>query len=389
MTPAAGGPGAAPAMIPAGSQPVNLHGVRVAWIIEQASSFVSDDISLFACSNAAGLRLRIGMPGQALAAHGLHSTVVSIAIGDTLPVLQPKPDIAVFTKPYIHENPAHNENASRFIDAAQSLKKSGTSVVFDQCDNLFAEVRRDFALRMLSVADAVVTSSSILKDLVQEHAGRDSHLVPEPLEGNRCEPAFTVQRPSWLARWVTLLGGSPSGEPVRLLWFGGQPATFRALMRWRTDLARLARRQPLRLEVVMNPVDEIKDGVAAMNAVGIATTLHVWSPATMAEQFRACDLVLLPTDSGNRRMVTSSPNRLVNSLWAGRFPIAGPIPSYLEFADCAWVGENPIDGIDWALRHPDAVIERIRAGQARLEQSFSMAAIAAGWGAVFENLRKK
>jgi hypothetical protein len=364
-----------------------LEGLHIAWFIDQGRSVVSDDIGPYAESDVAGLRLRLGMPAQQLAERGVRNTVVSIALGDTMPALATKPDIAVFTKPYIYENPDHNENALRFIDAAQTLKKSGTAVLFDLSDNLFADVRREYALRMLPVADGVTTSSFILKELVLEHGDREARVIPEPLEGTRAEPAFTARRAGMPARLLSKLRGKPAGEPLRLLWFGGQPATFRALMRWRPELAQLARRQALELAVVMKPVDEIKAGVAEMVSNGIAARLHAWSAATMAEQLPHCDLVLLPTDSANRRMVTSSPNRLVHSLWAGRFPIAGPIPSYLDFADCAWVGENPVDGIDWALSHPDAVIERMRAGQARLEQSFSIEAVAAAWAAVFGELR--
>lgn len=364
---------------------MDLDGMRVAWFIDLGRSFVSEDIRICADHAMAGLRLRIGLPAQVLAEQGVFNTLVSIAPGDSLPPLATRPDIAVFTKPYVYGDAERDRSASRFIDAAEILKRNGTAVVFDQADNLFADQRRDYALRMLELADAVVTCSTILCALIQEHAGRESWLVPDPLEGNRGEPAFSVRGRNLWAR----LRSAPAGAPLRLLWFGGQPATFRALLRWRSELARLARRRPLRLEVVMNPVPELEAGVAQLAGDGIAATLHAWSPAVMFERLAACDLVLLPTDSTNPRSFTASSNRLVTALWAGRFPLAGPIPSYLEFADFAWVGDNLVSGIDWALAHQRDVIERLRAGQARLEQSFSTTAVAAAWGAVFEGVGKR
>lgn len=364
---------------------MNLAGMRVAWFVDLGRSFVSEDIRVCAEHAMAGLRLRIGLPAQALAEQGVRNTLVSIAPGDALPALGARPDIAVFTKPYIYGDAERDRSASRFIDAAETLKRNGTAVVFDQADNLFADQRREYALRMLELADAVVTCSTILGALIQEHAGRESRLVPDPLEGKRGEPAFAARsRGLW-----TRLRRAPAAAPLRLLWFGGQPATFRALMRWRSELSRLARRQPLRLEVVMNRLPEIEQGVARLAGEGIAATLHAWSPAAMAERLAACDLVLLPTDTSNPRTFTASSNRLVTALWAGRFPVASPIPSYLEFADSAWIGDNPVAGIDWALAHPQRVLERLRIGQARLEQSFSTAAVAAAWGAAFEMVGKK
>lgn len=362
-----------------------LAGMRVVWFIDLNRTFISEDIRICADHVMAGLRLRIGLPAQALAAQGVLNTLVSIAPGDTLPALPARPDIAVFTKPYIYGDAERDRHASRFIDAAETLKRNGTAVVFDQTDNLFADQRRDYALRMLELADAVSTCSTILGALIQEHAGRESWLVPDPLEGRRGEAAFDARSRGLWAR----LRGAPADAPLRLLWFGGQPATFRALTRWRSELARLAHRQPLKLEVVMNRVPEVEAGVAQMAGDGIAVTLHAWSPAAMAERLADCDLVLLPTDSTNPRSFTASSNRLVAALWAGRFPIAGAIPSYLDFTDYAWVGDNPVAGIDWALAHPQEVLERLRAGQARLEQSFSTAAVGAAWGAMFEGLGRR
>ncbi len=363
---------------------MNLAGLRVAWFIDLGRSLVSEDIRICADHVMAGLRLRIGLPAQALADQGVLSTLVSIAPGDALPTLPAKPDIAVFTKPYIYGDAERDRSASRFIDAAETLKRNGTAVVFDQTDNLFADQRRDYALRMLELADVVITCSTILGTLVQEQAGRESRLVPDPLEGKRGEPAFAARSRGLWAR----LRSAPAGAPLRLLWFGGQPATFRALMRWRSELARFARRQPLRLDVVMNRVPELEAGVAQLAGDGIVATLHAWSPAAMAGRLAACDLVLLPTDSTNPRSFTASSNRLLAALWAGRFPVAGPIPSYLEFSDFAWIGDNPVSGIDWALAHPEGVLERLRASQARIEQSFAIAAVAMAWGAVFEGVGK-
>jgi len=66
-----------------------------------------------------------------------------------------------------------------------------------------------------------------------------------------------------------------------------------------------------------------------------------------------------------------SHNRMVEALRGGRFPIVSSIPSYQELAHVAWVGEDLAAGVEWAINHPDEVVNRISAGQALVEERFS------------------
>ncbi len=73
----------------------------------------------------------------------------------------------------------------------------------------------------------------------------------------------------------------------------------------------------------------------------------------------------------------------MEAIWAGRFVVANPIPSYREFDDFAWLGDSIVDGIKWALDHPDEVRRRIAAGQEYIEKNHSPEVIARQWDAAF------
>jgi hypothetical protein len=70
-------------------------------------------------------------------------------------------------------------------------------------------------------------------------------------------------------------------------------------------------------------------------------------------------------------------------LRAGRFAVAHAIPSYLEFSPHAWIGEDIIGGIKWAIAHPIEVRARIRAGQDYVENNFSPQALGRQWQSTF------
>jgi glycosyltransferase involved in cell wall biosynthesis len=82
--------------------------------------------------------------------------------------------------------------------------------------------------------------------------------------------------------------------------------------------------------------------------------------------------------------VAKSANRIVEALWAGRFVVAHPIPSYLEFADYAWLGADLAEGISWVMRNQESIAGRIRAAQDRIAAAYSPDSIAAQWERILE-----
>jgi glycosyltransferase involved in cell wall biosynthesis len=100
----------------------------------------------------------------------------------------------------------------------------------------------------------------------------------------------------------------------------------------------------------------------------------------------ACDLVLLPSDPADPLKAGASANRIAEALNAGRFPVASHLPSYRAFAEAAWLGEDLVQGIEWALANPGEVLARIRRGQALVADRFAAARIGSRWRELFEGL---
>jgi hypothetical protein len=97
------------------------------------------------------------------------------------------------------------------------------------------------------------------------------------------------------------------------------------------------------------------------------------------EAIARSDFVVLPQEHGTPWGRVKSHNRLVETIRGGRLAIASPIPSYLELADYAWVGEPLGAGLRWALQHPDDATRRVVRGQAYVAERFSPEAIGAKW----------
>ena len=61
--------------------------------------------------------------------------------------------------------------------------------------------------------------------------------------------------------------------------------------------------------------------------------------------------------------------------------IAHPLPAYDALSAYGWVGEDLASGVEWLLQNPSQALERVRAGQAKIEASFTPRAVAQQWKA--------
>ena len=114
------------------------------------------------------------------------------------------------------------------------------------------------------------------------------------------------------------------------------------------------------------------------NPSGIQTRLVEWSPAQMAAELARTDMVVVPS-SQEPAFRTRSPNRIITALWAGRYVVAHPLPSYEPFAPFAGLGEELPAPILEALHDPAGTASRIAAGQDYIAAHFGADAIADQW----------
>ena len=257
-------------------------------------------------------------------------------------------------------------------------------VVFSIADDHFDDPHfRDFYAEALPNCLAVATVSETFAGMLRKLTSRPVHVSPEPSEGERGAPqTFVARKPpaplAWLARRIGL---SSDLWRVRLLWFG-YPANLPPLLEIIPALESLARRHPLMLTCVTNPVAELNalmTPARTQDSSALRVQFIPWSPLGLPGIIGANDMVLIPSAYRDPVRQAKSPNRLVAGLHGGRFVVAHPLPAYAPYAAFAWIGEDLCQGIDWAIRHPSEVVERIARGQAYIDQKHSAEAVARFW----------
>jgi len=254
----------------------------------------------------ASARLRAYRPAAALAGAGWDSSVARCR----RPV---RADIVVFQKAY----------EERHLRMADRLRRRGTLVVLDLCDNhFFHQSTGDPALaaraarlnRMLDIAHILTVSTPELATLV-DHP--DVHVIDDALE-----PTEPTRSPT-------------CGTASRLVWFGNAGSEQEAYGMYDLGtivpaLESLARRIPLHLTVVSNSRESYDRYVGGAR---ISASYEPWSLDCRQRTLASADVALLPVTVNDFTRCKTS-NRVVMALQSGLAVVAGRIPSYEEFARC-------------------------------------------------------
>jgi hypothetical protein len=207
--------------------------------------------------------------------------------------------------------------------------------------------------------------------------GRPVEHVPEPADTAQFEPrAARARRRSRALDWLAERAGLEK-DPwrLRLLWSGGE-AELESLAAAAGALERLGRELPLELRCLAPPgpaLEALADRLVERDPDALRIALQAWSMPAQAQRLGECDFVLLP----------GSVARLASSLYAGRLALARPHPEFGALAGYAWVGEDPCEGIRWALADPRAALERLRRGQQYVNPIHAPSAVARAWVRMF------
>jgi len=221
--------------------------------------------------------------------------------------------------------------------------------------------------RRLAQLCTLVVPCAALRDAVAPLAQRGVEIVEDPYETTA--PGAVRTR--------------PDGPPA-LCWFGNLGApNVQGLRESLVALAHDAGETGCRLELVAGESSRQlgMEIAAAVTAERPAWSVEytTWSPAAVAAAIARSDFVVLPQEHLTPWGRVKSHNRLVETIRGGRLAIASPVPSYVELADYAWVGEPVGAGLRWALQHPEEAATRVVNGQAYVAARFSPAAIGTKW----------
>lgn len=331
-------------------------------------------------SDFASSRYRVIQPMLALARRGHHVALAQMGANSSADEVLPQldGDIVVFSKLISPQRGAYEAAVRLRQTLIDALRQRGRTVVADINDDYFGDDFYGPSFRdVVSRVDAVVTSTPEMAAVVGRHTPQPTFVVTDPYEGPAGVAAFD---PKGKPRWLGGLGSRR--KRLQLVWFGHQS-------NWPEMQARLpqlatARVKPLAIEIVTAPGLGIEAFCAQFNAVHRRTCeLHFtpWSmDATWAALARAA-AVLIPSRVDESSKAVKSPNRLVESLRAGRYAIADPLPSYRALAAYCDLTGNFEAALETAIERPAEILDRIAAGQRYIESAYSPEAVAVAWEA--------
>ena len=312
-------------------------------------------------SRLASARYRAIVPAVALASRGHHASVVGLDAESSDSVYDhiSDADVVVLRKHYA--DPACAEQMLARINKRQ------IKTFFDLSDDRFTEYGPHLRF-MLQQAGGIVTASVALQEIVQRQVGRHSNVVSDPFEGARGE-----------ARGFS--GGRMSG-----LWFG-HGFNLPSLLQSLPELLRAAVVNPFDLTIVTERLEGLErycEKFNHKNRDSLCLRFSEWSMQATASALNAADFVVIPALPDKQWTLAKSPNRIIESLWAGRFVIAHPIPAYMEFNAWAHIGPSLAEGIAWMVGNGGRIVGHIEGAQNFIANKFSPERISLEWEKVFE-----
>jgi glycosyltransferase involved in cell wall biosynthesis len=219
--------------------------------------------------------------------------------------------------------------------------------VYDICDdNIDCQERGAEYRKHLAIADAVTCNSDAMRFIVHQKVGRIATVIADPYEHDEWPP-------SW-------------GDG--LLWFG----------HW-TNLKTLDR-TGLEGVTVLTNMDGVPPHYPAAQ-IAARTPYIQWSPEAMDDAFKAHAIVIIPTGRG----IAKSANRLIESVRAGKFVVAEPLPAYEEFGRWMWIGDLK-KGIEWAKSNRQECMRRVRECQSYIRSRYSPETIGQKWLEVLSSI---
>jgi hypothetical protein len=229
--------------------------------------------------------------------------------------------ICVFSKPVMND-----------LTMAKVIAAKGCRVVVDICDDHFAHPDLGYVYgKMLEIADYIVCPTENMKFRMQEFTEKDITVIGDPYEIGACEP---------------------HAEGNELLWFGHN-----------VNLGEIEPYLSHNPHVVTGPTVPEWDNASQ------------WSLDTLKLALSRANKVLLPTREGTGY---KSPNRLINAIMGGCFPICDPHPANEEFKDFVWTGDI-YTGLRWAREFEGDLNASIELAQNYIEDHYSPEAIGFKW----------
>jgi hypothetical protein len=283
---------------------------------------------------------------------------------------------------------------------ATELKANGTIIIFDLCDNHFYNPHswrplikaREQLLRMLALADYVVTSTETLAEVVRSVKPDLQSIV---VIGDAVETEIPHEYTPWWRHWWhahhlakihAVVKAEQAEGRTSLVWFGihggpNAPYGMMDLLSIRSYLECLNLEFPLSLTVISNSWQKY---LKVIRGWKIRTRYMPWSANTFISALQAHAIAVIPiTPNPFTRCKTN--NRLVTALQARLAVVADSIPSYEEFRhvtrlDC-WES-----GLREYISKPDLRMRDVLVAQSMISAKWALPRIADQWQLFFQKV---
>ena len=277
--------------------------------------------------------------------------------------------------------------ARNALAALARLRASAIPIIVDICDFQLGpgDPRSDVVKQVIAGASAITCNSTEMAAMLRSALPNAPHpvVIHDPLELARNEPkappasAAVTAGGGAMRRWF----GRTHSATLEPLWFG-HFMNLQYLLRVAPVLGDLAHDIRCRLTVCSSDHPAVASGVEQLRrdaGPNLPVRFVPWSLDTIGATISGSDIVIIPTDRNDPAKRGAGSNRLVQALWCGRFVVANPLSSYRELADYAWLGDDLVSGIRWALDHPQKARGRVAAGQSAVESDYAAETIARQW----------
>ena len=322
-------------------------------------------------SDVASVRLRVLLPGKYLEDHGHKVNYLTISDHDDVSSFDYSNlnlDVAIISKTKNYSIPP----------LIRRMRASGIRIIADFCDDYtnhpaFGDKYAELVSSVIFNSDIVTATTDNLVNRIIQRSRKDvkSHVITDPVEGKKGTPQF-----------------SPDPNNIKLMWFG-HPRNLPALEPLIIALSDTSKDKQIKLDIVTeisNPLIAFIENHNSRSTLKLKATN--WCMENQQKSLSSCDAVVIPSklDSFDN---CKSPNRIVESIWAGRAVFAHTIPSYNAFSLSAFLGDNIPDLIACSLgKDSKVVVDRIVLGQDLVEQNHSLVSVGKKWESTISSEEK-
>ena len=247
------------------------------------------------------------------------------------------------------------------IALAQMARARNIKVVTILCDYHFEGQKGQINQQLCDLSDEVVVQTVPMSDAVKKIFGRDCRIIEEVIEYPRVLPALTAK------------------DEWSILWFG-HSSNYDTLAHGLNVLFKENNRK-IKLDILSNhPPDFIQPNVIPKN---FSITFDFWSLDRQLHAMRDADILFIPSIDMPEKNVKGH-NRLVEAINAGKATIVHPLPQYKELQEYCYCNADYVGALNELIANPQHALEKLKKGQAYLDQRFSLEAIAKKWHALFK-----